>query len=74
MALGRPAHADRPGPFSSRFDLPIDLVPPRAIKSLDAKSHKKSIHHPPPQDGEQEADWIGREHSWPTSTSEDSTP
>jgi hypothetical protein len=37
--LGRPAHADQPGPFSARFDLLFVLVPPRAIKSLDAKSH-----------------------------------
>jgi hypothetical protein len=37
--LGRPAHADRPGLFSARFDLPINLVPHQAIMSLDAKSH-----------------------------------
>jgi hypothetical protein len=42
-ALGRPAHANRPGPFLARFDLPFDLVPPRAIKSLDTKSHRE-IH------------------------------
>jgi hypothetical protein len=39
--LGQPTHTDRPGPFSTRFDLPFDLVPPRAIKGLDAKSHKE---------------------------------
>jgi hypothetical protein len=26
-ALGRPAWADRPGPFSARFGLPFDLAP-----------------------------------------------
>jgi hypothetical protein len=30
--------------------------------------------HPPPQDREQQGDWIAKGDSWPSSTSEDSTP
>jgi hypothetical protein len=56
--LGRPAWADRPSPFRARFDAPFDLAASRDIYSPLAESHKKFIHHPPPQDQEQEPDWI----------------
>jgi hypothetical protein len=59
-SLGRLAWADRPSPFQARFDTPFDLAATQIIYSPLAKSHKKLIRHPPPQDREQEADWIAK--------------
>jgi hypothetical protein len=57
-SLGRPAHADRPGPFSAWFDLPFDLVPLGLLRVWTQRATGRFIRHPPPQDREQEADWI----------------
>jgi hypothetical protein len=73
--LGRPAWADRPSPFRAWFGAPFDLVASRAIYSHLAESHVKNsflIHRHKTENKKQ----IGsrREHSWPSSSSGDSTP
>jgi hypothetical protein len=72
--LSRPAWADRPSPFRARFDAPFDLVASPIYSPL-AESHAENsfvIRRHKIENKKQ----IGsqREHSWPSSTSGDSTP
>jgi hypothetical protein len=58
--LGRLAWADGPSPFKAQFDAPFDLAASQAIYSPWPRATKKYIRHPPPQDREQETDWIAK--------------
>jgi hypothetical protein len=51
------AWADRPSPFRARFEAPFDLA---AIQKSWFVTGEL-IRHPPPQDQEQEANWIAKE-------------
>jgi hypothetical protein len=59
-SLSWPAHADRPGPFSARFNLPFDLVPLGLLRVWMQRAKGRLIRHPLPQYREREGDWIAK--------------